>query len=89
MDNNTLTGVKSMVHDFMKAAGEGLKEIQNGPVGTSERSQREMSIMMKKLRDLPHEERQSKMQEMANVAGHKGDKFDDCSLCKFVQSQMK
>jgi len=45
--------------------------------------------MMKKLQDLPPEVRQAKMEEMANVAGHKGNGPDDCSLCDFVKSQME
>jgi len=89
VDNNHLNDVRGMVHDFMGAAKEGLKEIQGGPIGMTPRSKREMSIMMKKLQDLPPEVRQAKMEEMANVAGHKGNGPDDCSLCDFVKSQMK
>jgi hypothetical protein len=87
-DGNLLTGVRQMVKDFMKAANDGLREVQDRPIGYDKRSQRELSIMMKKLQDLPNDVRQVKMTEMANVAGHKGDGFDNCSLCTFIKDKL-
>lgn len=85
MNRSLLNEANKYMHQFMNSAKEEMGKLQEGPIGSNPRSQREISIMWKKLQEMPSYIRQTKMQEMANVAGHKGDGIDDCDLCKFIK----
>lgn len=90
MDKSRLADTAiGMARDMMDATLGEVKKMQADPIGRVTRSPQEMSNMMAKLQAMPHEERQAKMQEIANVAGHKGDTLDNCSLCTFIKDQLR
>lgn len=85
MDRNIVDSIGTHVKEFMGAASGELSKMQESPVGTKPRSKREFSIILKKMLDLPPEEKAQKLQELANLAGHEGEPLSDgCELCKFL-----
>lgn len=90
MDKKRLADtVVNMAGDMMKATIDEVGKVQSEPIGRVSRSPQEMAGMMAKLQALPPEERQARMQELANVSGHKGDKLDNCGLCTFIKDQLR
>lgn len=88
MDKKLLDNVRGNVKMFMQSGKDAMKGMQEHPIGKQPRSKREIGIMMKKMQELPPAERQSRMVEMANLAGHKGDQLDNCDICQYIKEAM-
>lgn len=89
MDKQLLSKANGYVKEYMNAGMAASKEMQGSPVGKQQRSQKELDTMMKKLQALPPAERQVRMQEIANLSGHKGNKPDGCELCGYLAQKIK
>lgn len=88
MDNQLLNKANDHVHRFMTSAVDAAKRMQDAPIGMEKRSQREIGTMIKKIQELPQSERNSRMQELADYLGHKGDKPDNCELCTYLAGKV-
>ena len=78
----------SFVGDMMKATSKELSGVQETPIGYEPRSKKEFDTIIKRIMQLPKEERQIRLVELANLAGHQGDKLDGCDMCKYIQDSM-
>ncbi len=87
--NRLMDETQKWVKDFMKAGEKGLADLQDSPIGKEPRTKKEYAMMLAKLKALSPEERQIRMQELANLAGHQGDQLDDCELCTWLKEAMR
>lgn len=89
MANRLIDETNKWVGEFMNAGKDALKNLQDSPLGMENRSKKEYGMMMTKMQSLPQEERWARMQELANLSGHKGNKMDDCELCNWIRESRK
>jgi len=84
MANRVVDDAFKHVKSVMESAKKELSGIQSAPVGRDVRSKKEIGIMMKKFASLSEEERNSRMDEIIALAGHK-DYGDGCGMCEMVK----
>jgi hypothetical protein len=85
MNSRLIDDAHKSARSMFDATKAELGKIQSAPVGKELRSKRELNDMIRALQAMPHDERQSKMEEMARVMGHQGSQMDDCGLCNFLR----
>lgn len=88
MDSKLMDSVHKNMKSFMQAGMDAGKQMQDSPIGRQPRSKREMNAIMAKIMALPPEEKQVRMTEISNLAGHKGDKLDGCDLCNWIKDSL-
>ena len=89
MNNRTIDNAHKAAKGMFDGVIKQMEKIQSAPIGKELRSKRELSGMIVALQNMPPDERQSKMEEMARIMGHEGPKMDDCGLCSFLWENVK